>query len=284
MLAWCDRGRSGFTLVELLVVMAILAIMAGLAIPGMARLGVFTRQELPRAQREVYTLLRAAQIYAATYRVDTAVVYGLDNWVSPQVNPNNDPWTPAAAWSWQPMQDSLTGQAVRAVRSAAMMYKLPAAHEFDGWVPVPDDAGAFRQFPTGMVLLLQDIYYLDPLYASLRPRFDNDEDHELDKLGMRSLKAYLDGGPLAPEGDPDRGDPVSADFPGHVFTPEGRLDTSADKERVQIHVAPRPDETLDRRLLFPELGTAYNAAEDRTNLVMRTIEIYKSTGRIRGAE
>jgi len=66
---------GGFTLVELLVVIAILALMASVAVPTFARMGFFSRNEMQSTARELYALLRAAKIYAATYRVDTAVVY-----------------------------------------------------------------------------------------------------------------------------------------------------------------------------------------------------------------
>ncbi len=265
--------------------MAILAILAGLAIPGLARLGVFSRQELPRATREIYTMLRAAQIYAATFRVDTAVVYGLDNWVSPDINPGNEPWTPAATWAWQPYQDSLTAQTVRAVRSAAIMYKLPASEPCQRYVPIPDDAGAFEQLPTGMVLLLQDINTLEPYYASARPRYAPSPDdgvNNLDRLGMSSIQAFLDSGPVT---DDVCNDSLNwAHFPAHVFTPEGRLAGGSSAERYILRIGPRPDETLARRLVVPDLGTAYDPVAQDTNIVHRAIEVFRSTGRIRGLE
>jgi len=69
------KGAAGFTLVELLVVIAILAIMAAVAIPGFARMGYFSRDDLKLGARELYAMLRAARIYAATYRVNTGITY-----------------------------------------------------------------------------------------------------------------------------------------------------------------------------------------------------------------
>ena len=69
------RHSTGFTLVELLVVIAIVALVAGIAVPGMARLMGYGRNNIDNAARDVYTLLRAANVYASTFRVNTAVVY-----------------------------------------------------------------------------------------------------------------------------------------------------------------------------------------------------------------
>ncbi|MFA6240575.1 MAG: prepilin-type N-terminal cleavage/methylation domain-containing protein, partial [Candidatus Hydrogenedentales bacterium] len=69
------RHSTGFTLVELLVVIAIVALVAGIAVPGMARLMGYGRNNIDNAARDVYGLLRAANVYASTFRVNTAVVY-----------------------------------------------------------------------------------------------------------------------------------------------------------------------------------------------------------------
>ena len=69
------RRAGGLTMVELVVVVAIIAIMAAVAIPSFARMGLLWRNDLQASARELYTLLRAARIYASTYNVETAVVY-----------------------------------------------------------------------------------------------------------------------------------------------------------------------------------------------------------------
>lgn len=117
--------RTGWTLIELLVVLAIISLLVAVSVPVTR---MFTRNDLRDASRTIYTLLRAARMYAATYNVEAAVVYSLDY-----------PFTADAAGvdQLEPLFDSILtdpGQrpleaplAVRAIRSAAVMYRLPDA-------------------------------------------------------------------------------------------------------------------------------------------------------------
>ena len=73
------ESRAGFTLVEILVVLAIVAVVSAIAIPGLAKMGAFSRDEFTRATQEVNSVLRAAQLYATTYNENTAVVYSMDH-------------------------------------------------------------------------------------------------------------------------------------------------------------------------------------------------------------
>ncbi len=70
-----SKSEQGLTLIELIVVLAIVATLSALAIPGLARLGAFSNDSLPRASRELFEMLSAARIYATTWNVRTAVVY-----------------------------------------------------------------------------------------------------------------------------------------------------------------------------------------------------------------
>ena len=62
-------------MVELVVVVAIIGLMAAIAIPSFARMGLLWRNDLQASARELYTLLRAAKIYATTYNTETALVF-----------------------------------------------------------------------------------------------------------------------------------------------------------------------------------------------------------------
>jgi prepilin-type N-terminal cleavage/methylation domain-containing protein len=71
-------GIRGVTLVELLIVIAILTILGAVAVPSLARMGAFTRDDISHRSRTVSSLLLAARSYAALFRTDTAVLYMLN--------------------------------------------------------------------------------------------------------------------------------------------------------------------------------------------------------------
>jgi len=278
-----EKNAHGFTMVEIMVVMAILAILSSLAIATFTRAGLFARDDLQKGARELYGLLRAARIYAATYRVNTAVVYNLDNFVHPDANPGNSPGLSA------PVMDSVTGGLVRVIQAAAIMYQVPEAAGFNvtqerPFVPVPNEKGSFLPFPGGIVLLLGDAVTNQAYYNSIRPRFapvyDPSDSAYLENLneglGMNTrVLLCLDGtGPYAPPGSDDWLYPVTAEFPAHVFQPSGRLETTGGKERYVIYVAHSPDAMADVRLSDPGSGPSLDAG-----VVHIPIEIFKSTGR-----
>jgi len=70
-----SHDKRGVTLVELLVVIAIIGILTSAAIPVLSRLSGFASSKNQEATRDLYTILKAAQIYASTHNTDTAVIY-----------------------------------------------------------------------------------------------------------------------------------------------------------------------------------------------------------------
>jgi len=153
--------RQGWSLIELLVVLAIISILGVISIPIMRS---FARDDMRNGARTVYTMLRAARIYAMSYNVETAVVYELDN----------------DFLSGTPMEDSLRNMQVRCIRAAQVMYRLPdefglrPSYELDvaamglnvdtetvSWeksgtfVPAPISAGEQVVFADGYSLLLE---------------------------------------------------------------------------------------------------------------------------------
>jgi len=311
------------TLVELIVVLAIVAIITALAVPGVARLGAFSGDEVPRAAREVFQMLRAARIYAATYNVPTAVVYSLDNWTAPQarfgVN-NNQPVNPPIPGN-EITLDSITGQPVRYIRAAAIMYALPGSEErfltelgeivpfdereeADAFVPVPGSEGQWKALDEDVAVLFNDPDSFQPVYQSPLARYSVDADgiNGTPSLGMfMGAPVILDYDRLAELSDP--ANPGSLlerlaqfdRFPAHIFGPDGRLRPTAGGqplERYTFLVGPRPDQPLEVRLINSNLEdpifTADNGdqlyfVDNQGNLNFRAvpIEIQRSTGRVK---
>jgi len=154
-------GRKGFSLIELLVVLAIISILGAISVPIVRS---FSRDDMRNGARTVYTMLRAARMYAMSYNVETAVVYELDD----------------QFLSGSPMEDSLRNIPVRCIRAAQVMYRLPdefglmPSHELalavnpayldvntevipwqGTFVPAPITAGQKVEFAQGYSLLLE---------------------------------------------------------------------------------------------------------------------------------
>lgn len=264
----CGSARAhvvrGFTLVELLVVMTIFVILAALAIPSIARLGVFSRNELQRTAQELHMLLQAAKVYAVQNHVNTAVVYRIDSGLDP-------------------ITDTVTGQQMRVLRAAAMLYEWHGQF----YVPVNRREGIFSDFPGGMVVFLWDPlgrpYFYDP-----EPGFNQcacgggacppDHVDRLAELGMQKVRVNVGA---VEEGIPGV---ASECMPAHVFTPMSRLGSATGKERYRIQVGPPPNFPPDARLLNPNLVQVTVPDEHGnpvSNLTSIPMELYASTGRVK---
>lgn len=279
-----NSARQGLTLTELIVVMAIIAVLAAVAVPSFVRLGFGARDEINRSAGELYSMLRAAKLYAATYRVNTAVVYNLDNYQSAAVNPANTPGLAAA------ITDTVTGGLARTITGAAIMYQLRGSGQRylggngeDAYVLVPQADTEFRALPEGAAVLLVDPDTGQQLFSSHQPRYSNVGDVAGGPavLGMGPITAILSGGPW---GD---GPVRSEQFLAHVFTPAGNLITATSgtlpqapiKERLRILVGPSPALDPEDRLIDASFY-GFVRSDGSLNLVATPIEIYRTTGRI----
>ena len=285
------KRTPGFTLVEILVVLAVIAVISAIAIPGLAKLGAFSRDEFKRTVIQVDSLLRAAQIYSTTYHVNTAVVYSLDQWS--QWEATGAVGTDPAPYN--PIVDSLTGAPVRQIEAAAIMYQLPSTfgNVANAYVPIPGEAGEFQPLPFGMSLLLQhpesdldadlepDPVYLETTSHNYQPGAPV---NAIGEFGMSTVTAAI-GLPVeatVPEFLNFIANPanfVQARFPAHVFTPAGRVAVaSVDRERFTLYIAPGADRPLDERLVEPEYPNAF-LLDGSTNLLHRKLYLHKSTAR-----
>ncbi|MBL7645330.1 MAG: prepilin-type N-terminal cleavage/methylation domain-containing protein [Candidatus Hydrogenedentes bacterium] len=250
------ESRAGFTLVEVLVVLAIVALVSAIAIPGLAKMGAFSRDEFKRATQEVNSVLRAAQLYATTYNVNTAVVYSMDNYSQeeatladtlPVADPSDeDPGDPFRAVA-SPIVDSLTGIPVRQIEAAAIMYQLPStmgANLRDKFVPIPGDLGEFRPLPQGMSIALQSpepenidtTNPSNPVYGALYSEFGWSNYRSTATInrvgdgGMKRITAALGLPPALTGGElftlaTNPANYTEENFPAHVFRSSGRLDS-----------------------------------------------------------
>ncbi|MCF6285357.1 MAG: type II secretion system GspH family protein [Candidatus Hydrogenedentes bacterium] len=296
-------GRRGFTLVELMVVLAIVILLSALAIPGLARLGAFSRDEIRRTVQEVSSVLRAAQVYSTTYHVNTAVVYSMDHWsdteaaaldATPGIEDPLDPADPIV----DPVFDSVSGNAVRQIEAAAIMYQLPSTMgALSGrYVPIPGDAGGFQELPQDMSILLMDPENptapasgvpADFYFNVVRSNYHSDGALAYNlpaSLGMSRVPVALQipvGLDVADLLLYANGTTpfVEENFAAHLFKPSGRLSAPAARERVTIYVGPTADRPPEDRLVDVIAGQLINV-DDTPNMNYRKIHIFKSTGRI----
>ncbi len=248
-------AKSAYSLVELIVVMAIGGLLTAFAIPSIARLGAFSSNELGNTTQELYTMLKAARIYASTHNTDTAVVYTLDN------------YSTTSNTIREPLGDSMTGEVTRAIVGAALVRKDKVR---DLFVPITVREGIFRQFPNEVVIALipPEQTHGTPLYADLNARYAG-----LDRLGQLGMKTvYVN---FNDEND------LTEPLPAHVFTPAGQLDpTDSSKERYTFMVTATPDLAPEERLVIP--NTDYDGQTTAADLfISRTIELFRSTGRVK---
>ena len=273
MIVWPDRAhrgvgegyapasrRRGFTLVELLVVLSIVAVMTAVAVPMFSRMGILSGDDLKRGSRELYAMLRAAKLYAATYRVDTAIAY-----------------TTTAEAVGVDEGGATVYKTSERFRAIAMFYEHPHLQDnplvFDNadgtaytgqriFVPVSEVGGGFKRLP-GDSCVLPPAQGASDIFV-LFPNSDVVEDTYMNGQYMPYKDWKLDWRPA------DRM------FPAHIFKPSGRLRTSGTvRELYAVEVGYTIDTDDEERLFTTDAG------EIVENTV--TIEIQRVTGRIKVA-
>ncbi len=258
----CDRGR-GYSLIELLVVLAIISMIAGVAVPTLMKAGAFSREDQSISSRLIYDMLKGAQVYASTHRTDAALVYGVDT-----------------------QTDSDSGSTVRVVdvialcrratdAEADLLYLAGDARRDILFVPVATKAGTFRWLRDGMCIQ-GDIFDQADDFSSEESDAEND-------FGLMPVLLTDDGAILSPRPGshyrPD-GDAVlpalpSPDmYPAHIFKPSGYVDCGSAKERYVFYVGPTPESPAADRFVDPTAGTLEPLPPHR-------VELFRSTGRVK---
>ncbi len=259
---------GGFTMVELLVVLSIFAVIASLAIPAFVRMGMFARNDLNMAAREMVTLLKTAQSYASTYNVTTAVVFDRFAWQDDTTVPNTSfGVTRSAVVMYQP----------KSLADAGLEPGNPGPREGE-FIPLPGDAGEMRLLPGTTALYLAD------LDSTTAPNVSR----SMSEVGLQEVNAWFYEGfettndylaqyeLIEPEQEELK------PFPAFVFKPSGRMVVTGETERYRVFIAPQPTEAPSMRLQDPEIyeWVLNDNGELRSNFRNVCIELYRSTGRI----
>ncbi len=281
---------NGVTLVELIIVMGILVIIGGMAIPTLARLGAFSQDDKADGARELLNILKAARVYAATFRVDTAVYYTLAD--KEDLVADQDPAVYKTVLDGFGLARGLTDeerrdqrdrlQAVWEAESGLPLTGSALEEELDKvFFPVEGKEGRMRFMPRGACL--------------------PDPDDFTTQLGMRSVLLYMDedldgdffdedidvngfeADPIRPREDlkvPATIPPtlldfdVSYGFPAHIFRSTGQVDVAMDvPPRVVLEVRPSPEAPINEQYV------EYISVSDNEPVAPIDVELYAATGR-----
>lgn len=281
-------GRAGFSLTELLVVLAIGAMVVGTAVATFLKFASLPGREVERASRELYSVLRAAKVYAATFRVNTALAYGIEGTFMEGGQPQI---LYLRSYSLARAMDSDLANRVNSLLNLQgdPYYDRSGADTDDMFFLVSQTGGAFKKFPGDACV------HESTFYNAAQGTFFDDEGFcqiELfsDEGELREILNQLDNGEILPDDaaaaiaeelieplNPKRFSNMTDEplfyFPAHCFTPSGIVECGPGLERFQLLVGltPEAQESLDLPPLNP-----LDPGEPS-----RTIELFRSTGRVK---
>lgn len=266
--------NQGLTLIELLIVLAIVGLLTSVAIPFVIQAGLLSGNKSNLAGRELFNMLRAAKVYAGTYNVDTALAYSV-----------------------RTVDDSFSFENVGIVDAMGLVRRLKRAElsefgfneEDELYAPVGTGDGVFN-FMANDSCLLQDLFFeYNPrmgelVYADralsriviidlnrevlepMRPRLNAN-------LAPDSLGIFMD----------NPNDQSQYAFPAHVFNPSGEVTGFTAKQRVKLRVGPLPTADPDERFVNPALIINPDNIHDPANLIHTEVTLYTAMGRVKVA-
>jgi prepilin-type N-terminal cleavage/methylation domain-containing protein len=267
-------GHTGFTLTELLVSMAIIALVVGLAIPTVNRIGGFLGNKSDQAARELFGTLRGARVHAINYRVDTAVFYVLSE---------------RADTAWQRPAYVIDAYGVARKANAAEIAAIRAANPGiseteakSAYIVVSEYDRRIQQFPKDSCIL-GHIEDPDSVPATYVPEYPPTTPvlfaADLPAKGMKKILVFdSDYNQIMPRFELDAGN--DGYFPAHVFKSSGVMEPlDSPVARYIVNVGPAPDASEDERFtVAPGQDPAY---PEGLLVAPVRIELYRTTGRVR---
>ena len=294
------KRNRGLSLIELLIVLGIIAILAAITVP-MA--GTFYKNRTDLMARELFTLIRAAQVYATTHNVHAGIGFGFSM-----------------------RTDSLSGEPVPIIDSYIVARSLKREElrrlgiPNSGqrlMVPVAGRDGTFQKFSNEACILLNesfqemvagyeeipDVLVGDGLDEPGIYGDDADEisinDAQSEIIEVTRLVSSIGLSEVRILGDGEAGLMSVSDsvelpgilreiwpdsLPGFVFTPEGSLlpDPLLPQQRMQIQIGEYPDADPGDRFLMDNATGQPSLDENGNKIVLGTvIDIWRPTGRVR---
>jgi len=255
-----SRASDGMSMVEILAVLAIVGLMASMAVPVIWKMGLFSTDRMAGSARELYALLRAAKVYAAQNRLDTALAYNYSE--------NIPPIRPAVP----KIYDQVFGVERRYLDETFMVRELSREEKESlgksgrWFVPLQNRNGNFRP------MLEQTCAFLD-VRGYINPGVREDPIW----FGLVEIDVCdLLGGPLYK--DPSGG--WVEKFYAHVFKPSGEMDSQGrtfEKLRFELNIGLKPDTSPTQRFVNPDVEPFALALGER----LVPIELFATTGRVR---
>ena len=286
------RARFGYTLVELLVVISIVALMLGLAVPALLKIGGFLSSRSDDAARELYGILRAARMYSITFRTDTAVFYSV---TAHEDTLDGGPSYVADGFGIARRADVNERARIAEFFADQGLSNLAALDRAsNSYVAVESREAYYQQMPRGTcitgyadVSLGPSNEFIDQTIMELPPQDPDLFRDAVEERGMVPIFLFhhsdQDGLDVVAFNSTDAlwvVDNVSYSYPAHVFKSSGDMLANSPVARFVVNVGPAPDAPVDERFT-----DAPNDDEgDDNNPVMVApvrIELFRTTGRVK---